>query len=154
MAIPEETLTSTAGSTKRSGTALPVLSLSKYRDQRYGPPGQGRVGMCADFKLRPKKAIVDGVIYQAVQITYSIDGVNIPVPEFTEAWSVKQYGRKPSTQIDQNGTDSILIDDAHVAQGAGKLTMIAVAWFSRLAISIPIIVLARIQIYGAVYLAP
>jgi hypothetical protein len=75
MAMPEESLTITAGSTKRSGPALPVLSLTKYRHQRFGPPGQGRVWICADFKLRPKKAIVDGVIYQTVQLMHSIDGV-------------------------------------------------------------------------------
>jgi hypothetical protein len=114
----------TTGAAAWPSKVRPVLYLSAYKRQSVGTAATGRKGVRADFHVAP---LVDCTVYQVVDYRFTFKGVTSS-KIYTEAWTVKRRGRKPRAAVEQNGTDSCLVSNSHVKQGAGELRLLTAAW--------------------------
>ena len=100
-----------------------MLTITDYKP--YKRAVRGRVGVRADFRVKPVPK--EGVVYQKVTSRYTLGG-RTRTYQFTEAWRVGKR-RRETGRIEQNGTDSFLVDKGDVKRAKGELRVKAVAWY-------------------------
>jgi hypothetical protein len=100
-----------------------MLSISDYTPHKRAV--RDRVGVRADFRVKPVPT--EGVVYQNIKSVYTLGGKTATY-RFTEAWRVGKQ-RRETGKIEQNGTDSFMVNRGDVKKAAGRLRVDAVAWY-------------------------